>query len=86
MTTTAEFIAKLRALDPDGSLRIVTTEWEVVGADGDSVEDVNEPEIAWIMTTTHHLRDRAGAPFSYSVVRWVDERYEGEGAERVVKI
>ena len=50
MTTTAELIAKIRALDPDGSLRIVTQSWEIVGADGTDVEDVSEPEIAWIVT------------------------------------
>lgn len=85
MTTTAEFIAKIRALDPDGSLRIVTQSWEIVGADGTDVEDVSEPEIAWIVTEVHHRTGfRTGKPFSYVTTFWCDEAHEG--AERVVRI
>ena len=84
MTTVAEFIKKLRVLDPSGDLPIRIAAFENPGAYGE-LEELPEPEIAWMVREEHNLIDlRTGLPFSYVTERWASKNCPN--AERVVRI
>lgn len=79
----ADYIAKIRALDPTGECRVVVQEYENVGADGGRLDDPRDPSLLYVLTIQVPKIDlRTGKPYTYVEEEWF--RSPGVGTETVV--